>query len=429
MVVTPWTEQKTQTVALHIIAAHGVSPAGPNLYRVESQSTPGHAYLVAYRGVWACECAFHQSAGKGCCHIAAARLYKRTGDPDLGVAPVTYAQAWSAYNAAQTAEVRLFDALLADLVGTLPAEDGPRQRGNQPLPMREQVFAAVLKVYSQLSSRRAASLFGNATERGQLDHAPHFNAPSKFLNKPEATPILRALIQQSAVPLAGIEQDFAVDSTGFCTGTRGDYRMGRYGGVTPREWLKAHLCVGVATHIVADAIVTGSDGEGSGDSPNFGPLVRSVAERFNVREVSADKAYSSKENLWTVADLGAEALIPFKGGKSTPEGVSAGHGVPGLHGSAKLWKKAYHYFAMNQEEFYERYHKRSNVESVNSAIKRKFGEVLKSKNRIAQTNELLCKILAYNLTVLIHEMHEAGIAPAFCTSNAPAAPQILLQTH
>ena len=27
-----------------------------------------------------------------------------------------------------------------------------------------------------------------------------------------------------------------------------------------------------------------------------------------------------------------------------------------------------------------------------------------SKNRVAQENELLCKIIAYNLTVLIHEM-------------------------
>ena len=32
------------------------------------------------------------------------------------------------------------------------------------------------------------------------------------------------------------------------------------------------------------------------------------------------------------------------------------------------------------------------------------GESVKSKNRIAQENELLCKIIAYNITVLIHEM-------------------------
>lgn len=288
MALTPWTEQKTQTVALHIIATHGVSPAGPNHYRVRSQSRPGHAYLVAYAGVWACSCDFNQSTGRSCCHIEASRLFRRTGDPDQGVEPMTYRQAWSAYNAAQTAEVRLFDSLLADLVDSLPAEDGPRKRGNQPLPLREKVFVAVQKVYSQLSTRRAASLFGFAAERGHLDHAPHFNAPTKFLNDPATTPILRALVQQSALPLAGIEQDFAVDSTSFCTNVRGDYREERYGGTAERKWLKAHLCVGVNTHIVTDAIVTPSEGEGTGDTSSFAPLVRSLAGRFQVDEVSAD---------------------------------------------------------------------------------------------------------------------------------------------
>ena len=80
-----------------------------------------------------------------------------------------------------------------------------------------------------------------------------------------------------------------------------------------------------------------------------------------------------------------------------------------------LWKKAYHFFQLHREEFDEYYHKRSNVESTIGAIKQKFGETLKSKNRVAQENELLCKILAYNITVLIHEMFESGITPDFLT--------------
>ena len=61
----------------------------------------------------------------------------------------------------------------------------------------------------------------------------------------------------------------------------------------------------------------------------------------------------------------------------------------------------------------EHYHKRGNIEATNAAIKRKFGETLKSKNPVAQVNELLAKIIAYNLTVVIHEMHENGINPEF----------------
>lgn len=46
-------------------------------------------------------------------------------------------------------------------------------------------------------------------------------------------------------------------------------------------------------------------------------------------------------------------------------------------------------------------------------IKRKFGDFLRRKTDIAMTNETLCKILAHNIVVLIHEMHELGIDPVF----------------
>ena len=358
--------------------------------------------LTTYRGVWACECAFHAAEKAECCHIAASKLFRRTGDPDLGVAPMTYPQAWSAYNAAQTNEVRLFDALLADLASTVVEPHVEGMNGRPPLPLREQVFVAVQKVYSQLSSRRAVSLFGYAAERGQLAHAPHYNSVSKFLLRPEATPILRRLIQQSALPLADLEQDFAIDSTGFTTTGFGAYLGDKHGTKRQRTWLKAHLCVGVRTHIVTDAIATQNEGEGTGDSPNFAPLVAATAQGFRIREVSADMAYSSKANHATVRDFGGEAVIPFK---SIVQHNSEAKGLA----PPNLWRKAHAYFVLHAEEFYARYHKRSNVESVNSAIKRKFGETLKSKNAVAQTNELLCKVLAYNLTVLIHEMHENSI--------------------
>jgi len=78
-----------------------------------------------------------------------------------------------------------------------------------------------------------------------------------------------------------------------------------------------------------------------------------------------------------------------------------------------LWKKAFHYFQLHRDEFEEHYHKRSNAESTFSAIKNKFGEIIKSRNRVAQENEMLCKIIAYNITMLINAMFELGITPGF----------------
>ena len=81
--------------------------------------------------------------------------------------------------------------------------------------------------------------------------------------------------------------------------------------------------------------------------------------------------------------------------------------------SSYAWRRMFHYFAYNKEKFLQHYHKRSNVETTFSSIKKKLGETLKSKNKTAQINELLCKIIAYNITVLIQEMHELGIEPNF----------------
>jgi hypothetical protein len=50
-------------------------------------------------------------------------------------------------------------------------------------------------------------------------------------------------------------------------------------------------------------------------------------------------------------------------------------------------------------------------------IKMKFGDKLKSKNFIAQKNELLCKLIAHNIVVLIHEMFELGIKPDFANKS------------
>ena len=74
-----------------------------------------------------------------------------------------------------------------------------------------------------------------------------------------------------------------------------------------------------------------------------------------------------------------------------------------------IWKAMYRHFHEQREEFMSHYHKRSNVESVFSMMKRKQGTHLKSRNEIAQTNEILCKALVHNICVLIQEIFESGI--------------------
>ncbi len=61
---------------------------------------------------------------------------------------------------------------------------------------------------------------------------------------------------------------------------------------------------------------------------------------------------------------------------------------------------------MHQEDFMSHYHLRSNIESTNNMIKTKFIDVVRSKDKTAQINEVLLKVLCHNLCVLISEMFE-----------------------
>jgi len=166
-------------------------------FKVKSQSGRGAYEVKATPSGMTCTCPDFVYRGGKCKHIQATRYYLQVEkDTPQGTVTekvhLTYAQAWNAYNEAQKVEVNLFDNLLKDLVKAIPE---PEQTMCRPrLSLQETLFCAIQKVYSQLSSRRAHSLFQNAVERGQIDHAPRFNAPSDFFNRTETTAILHKLV-------------------------------------------------------------------------------------------------------------------------------------------------------------------------------------------------------------------------------------------
>lgn len=167
------------------------------------------------------------------------------------------------------------------------------------------------------------------------------------------------------------------------------------------QWVKLHLVCGVRTNIVTAADATPSQ---SADSPYLAEFVRTTAENFQILELSADMAYSSRKNLHAVEDVGGTAYIPFKKG-SVASALSSKHDP--------LWAKMYHLFTLNEAEFNRHYHKRSNVETVFHMLKAKFGDTVRSKTPIAQVNEALVKVLCHNICVLIHAMYSLGLTPAF----------------
>jgi len=199
-----------------------------------------------------------------------------------------------------------------------------------------------------------------------------------------------------------VEADFAVDSSGFTTCHFTRWFDHKYGIVKQQhDWVKCHIMCGVKTNIVTAVEIHGRN---ASDSKMLPALVTTTAENFQIAEVSADKGYASRANADAIAKLGATPYISFA---SSHRGNGGG-----------TWTKMYHYFQCRRNDSLQHYHKRSNVESTFSMMKRKFRDSLRSKTDVAIVNETLCKVLSHNLVVLIHEMHELGIDPVFWTEKA-----------
>jgi transposase len=308
----------------------------------------------------------------------------------------TYSQNWPAYNAAQTSEQDKFQELLRDLCSGIQ-EPATQRRGRPSLPLSDAVFSSAFKVYSCFSGRRFMSDLRESHRRGMISRVPCYNSIFNYFEDEGLTPILLELIHQSSLPLASIEVDFAVDSSGFGTSRYTRWYDHKYGRMREKaQWVKAHVMCGVKTNVIT-AVEIGK--EFSGDSPAMPSLVNTTAKAFTISEVSADAAYSSTVNMASVTTHNGKPFIAFK---SNTKAKTAG-----------LFQQMYHYFQFKREEYLQHYHKRSNVESTFSMLKRKFGPDLRSKTDTALVNEALCKVLCHNLVVLIHEMHELGIEPVF----------------
>ena len=270
-------------------------------------------------------------------------------------------------------------------------------RGRKAHTVKDRLFTMAMKVYGMFSSRRSTCDFKDAHGDGQTAKEIPGMSVNRFFENPTFTPILKSLIAHSARPLRAVETDFAIDSSGFGSSKFERWYDQKYG-VTRKKcvWVKTHIACGVKTNIVTAVRILDKD---AGDCPQFVPLVAETRDSFTIGEVSADKAYASLENFEQVANMGGQAFIAFK---SNHTGAAGG-----------AFEKAFHYFQFKADEYLAHYHKRSNVESTFSAIKRKFGHDVRSKCDFAMVNEVLCKILCHNICVLIQEQCELGIEPIF----------------
>ena len=393
-----------------------IKKVSADTYYVPSQFSNG-GYIVT-PATRTCSCPDHELRGATvtCKHIWAVEYVRNhVVAPDGSTITthtmrVTYRQNWPKYNAYQVDEKDQVRVLLRALCEGIqnPVKRG---RGRPRLPLADVVYAACMKTFVGLSGRRSSTDIADCLDKNLIDEMPAYNTVFEYVERPELTPLLQTLIQESAAPIADIdlERAYGVDGTGFSTTTYKRWFDAKYGKeMKEAEWKKLHIAIGVRSKIVTAAVAT----EGSlNDSPFLPQLMEATAKKFTVNEVLADKGYLGMPNFEAIEKLGASGYIPFKSN-------NVGEGP-------ELWRRAFHLFAFHRQEFLEHYNMRSNVESVFSSIKRKFGPALRAKKHDAQVNECLLKVICHNLSVLVRSIHELGIEPMFWKEGPAAVSEVL----
>lgn len=192
-----------------------------------------------------------------------------------------------------------------------------------------------MKVFTTVSGRRASSDLRECVAKGHITQAPHYSSIFHHLEDPTLTPILKAMVEESAAPLKAIEYDFVVDSSGFSTCTYVRWFDQKYGKARSKaEWVRVHLICGVRTNVVTSIEVTGQD---ANDCQQLVPLLEASTKHFSPCEVSGDEGYISKKNLEAITNAGATPYISFKSS-------TRGEGP-------ELWRMWY-FYQFNRREFW-----------------------------------------------------------------------------
>jgi len=299
-----------------------------------------------------------------------------------------FGQKWPEYNEAQTKEKLVFYRLIKELLDIIPNEK--HNFGRPRKPIKEMLFCCIIKIYTNVSSRRLISELELAKRAGYIHDVPHFNTILKYFEDDSVRIILEYLIPVSALPLKHVEDKFAIDSTGFGAYRFDRYFEAKYGEKTNlSRWRKCHAVCGIYTQVITSAKLTGGN---VADIKLFEPLVNDTNKLFNIEQILADKAYLSRRNLDLVKKLGAMPYIPFK------------KNCTGNARGSKMWAMLYKMFTEQYLTFATEYHQRSNIETAWSMIKRKFGDFCRCRTPKSQDAEILCKVLCHNVVILVFEI-------------------------
>lgn len=304
------------------------------------------------------------------------------------------------YNLSQENEVFIFFKYLPRVTYFVCKNDSLWSgNGAPPARLYDVLMNLNIKQYFGRSLRRSIGLIRLMKRSFKLDFKLLcFKTLSNYFNNPCVRTYLNEIIKYTSNPLRFVEHNFATDKTGEKTHTRSSWYSIRCNKETrKRDHINVHITTGCELHpVVAINVLT----EKGKDNIIFREQINKTKDNgFKINISSGDGVYLSRENCTAVKEVGGKPRFHLKKGLTKkPKGHPA-------------WKQMLVYAEQNPQEYEDEYHVRSNVESTNSAKKKKFGDTVYCKNDTAKEQESHITWCCYNFTILSRAYYELGIEP------------------
>ena len=158
-----------------------------------------------------------------------------------------------------------------------------------------------------------------------------------------------------------------------------------------RGWVKLHSIVDVSTRTVLDYLVT--DGYAS-DITGLWPMLGRIEEGTSF--FCLDSAYLARKICDAIA---AKGMVPRVRPKSN---------TVCKNGGSQAWGDMARTHRDELARFMDEYHQRSIIEAVFGAIKRMYGNHLRSRRRARQSREIAIRVICYNIEVVARSHVKSG---------------------
>ena len=248
--------------------------------------------------------------------------------------------------------------------------------GPKKYELLDHLFALLCKQMWQLSYRKITSILSMLG----------INCPSKSALQYNAKRIPFSIWQKLLQITANKAYIIAIDSTGMSRNIVSFHYLWRIDRDKPStKPIKLSIAVDTAKKKIFSARVRSSFW--SNDTKDVKYLIKRIKRKPRI--LVADKAYDSEAIHEFASNIGIKTFIPLK----------------------KNAKRGFYRFKSSKNFRLRTYHRREMVESVFSALKRKFGSYVRAKKIQTQRAEIFCRLILHNIFLCLYRL--LGQSPFF----------------